>query len=307
MLRRKEMFDADARDYHEYKYTELVGQLDCHSFASRQERVLRLLPDRVDTAVDIGCGSGAYLPLLARRSQFLVAMDFSREMLKQSRASYGEVCDQFVEGDAMRLPLREQCMDLLICIGVLEYLPDPLACLREVHRVLRPGATAVLSVPNSQSLWRLFEQCVGPITRRCRRLVGKGHEGLGMDAARRTLFSVRSIGTLAEQAGLHVRDVEYYNYRLPCLGGLSTTMSLGVTRRLERLRKGRWMRWVSGGLVIQCRRPGTSPEEAPLTRNCIEILACPADKSPLTQSRAGMTCSTCGREYAVDDGLPAMA
>lgn len=48
---------------------------------------------------------------------------------------------------AEALPLPASSADTVVMTEVLEYVSDPLQALREVHRVLRPGGTALVSVP----------------------------------------------------------------------------------------------------------------------------------------------------------------
>lgn len=49
--------------------------------------------------------------------------------------------------DLTRLPFAENSFDLVLASHVLEHIPDDRAAIREVHRVLKPGGTAILPVP----------------------------------------------------------------------------------------------------------------------------------------------------------------
>src|SRR5262249_15954324 len=70
------------------------------------ETLLRGL--QVRRALDVGTGSGRYLPLLAAtRASVVVGVDFSRAMLAQDRSSARRVC-----GDARQLPFRGGVFDL---------------------------------------------------------------------------------------------------------------------------------------------------------------------------------------------------
>lgn len=69
-----------------------------------------------------------------------------------------------VHGSAEQLPFPDACFDMVLAIEVLEHLPDPVTALRELARVAKPGATAVLSVP-SEPLWRALNLARGRYVR----------------------------------------------------------------------------------------------------------------------------------------------
>jgi SAM-dependent methyltransferase len=49
--------------------------------------------------------------------------------------------------DLTEIPVDDATYDLVLCTQVMEHVPDPLAVLREFHRVLKPGGQAWLSAP----------------------------------------------------------------------------------------------------------------------------------------------------------------
>jgi ubiquinone/menaquinone biosynthesis C-methylase UbiE len=53
-----------------------------------------------------------------------------------------------------RIPLPDRCADVVTCFAVLEHVPQEMAALAEMHRVLRPSGRLVISVPNR---WWIFE------------------------------------------------------------------------------------------------------------------------------------------------------
>jgi SAM-dependent methyltransferase len=66
--------------------------------------------------------------------------------------------------DAGRLPLVDDSADLVVALELLEHVPKPQAILRELSRVLKPGGTAVVSVPSTvprhdvNDYWRFTAQ-----------------------------------------------------------------------------------------------------------------------------------------------------
>jgi arsenite methyltransferase len=62
----------------------------------------------------------------------------------------------FVRADAQQLPLRDQTVDAVVSIAVLQLLPDPAAALAEMARVLRPGGRLAVMVPSAGRAARLW-------------------------------------------------------------------------------------------------------------------------------------------------------
>jgi SAM-dependent methyltransferase len=60
-----------------------------------------------------------------------------------------------IHGFADAIPLAENSVDTILCTQVLEHVPDAEKALRELHRVLRPGGIAILTVPQ---YWPLHEE-----------------------------------------------------------------------------------------------------------------------------------------------------
>jgi ubiquinone/menaquinone biosynthesis C-methylase UbiE len=97
--------------------------------------------------VDVGCGTGNLLPLLAHAAAMdgYVGIDLSPKMLRVARGKpSGAARPTFVSADAARLPLRDASFDTAISASVLHYWDDADAALREIRRVLRPGGRLLL-------------------------------------------------------------------------------------------------------------------------------------------------------------------
>src|SRR6266446_2614401 len=117
--------------------------------ASWVEGVCREIGRQRPRILDVGCGTGANLQMLA---EFGVAegVDVAAEALEFCRArGLGSVR----QGAAESLPYADAQFDLVTGLDVVEHLDDDVAGLSEMRRVLRPGGRALLFVPAFMFLW----------------------------------------------------------------------------------------------------------------------------------------------------------
>jgi SAM-dependent methyltransferase len=140
-------------------------------FAGRRRIIAALLSEAargqgIENLLDIGCGTGANLPMLKHAATRVVAMDFSPLALQFARdheASKG-VC--LLRADALNLPFDCGRFDAVTMLDVLEHLRDDHRALQEVRRVLRApekgrrGGAFVFSVPAYQKLWSAHDEAL---------------------------------------------------------------------------------------------------------------------------------------------------
>lgn len=100
-----------------------------------------LPPGRV---LDAGCGDGFYTAALRERGLDPTGADATPGLLAHARAARPDLA--FVEADLGALPFAGAAFGGAFCLTVLEWVPDPLAALRELRRVVRPGGALVLGV-----------------------------------------------------------------------------------------------------------------------------------------------------------------
>lgn len=98
--------------------------------------------------LDLGCGSGAFTPFIARtvgKKGKVYAFDIQTDMLKQLENKLARPENQdiknikLIEGNAYELPFDNNSLDLVNMVTVLQEIPDRNRALQEVKRVLKPG------------------------------------------------------------------------------------------------------------------------------------------------------------------------
>ena len=118
--------------------------------AARRRRLVRaaLAAAPGERLLDVGCGPGFYCSELAEEvgpDGWIMGLDSSPQMLAlAARRCEGRENVEFGEADATSLPVRDAGFDAVLCVQVLEYLPDVAAGLAELYRVLRPGGRVVV-------------------------------------------------------------------------------------------------------------------------------------------------------------------
>jgi ubiquinone/menaquinone biosynthesis C-methylase UbiE len=55
-----------------------------------------------------------------------------------------------IKGDLRQIPLADNSVDIIICIQVLEHLPEPWKAIEEMHRILKPGGKIFASCPQGE-------------------------------------------------------------------------------------------------------------------------------------------------------------
>ena len=135
--------------------------------------------------LDVGCGTGANLEMLARFGD-AEGVDVSEEALAFCRA---RGLKHVRAGAAEALPYKEAAFDLVTALDVVEHLDDDVAGLSEMRRVLKPGGCALLFVPAFSWLWGVQDDV----------------------SNHRRRYTLPQLRRAAEAAGLRVERATYAN------------------------------------------------------------------------------------------------
>jgi SAM-dependent methyltransferase len=123
------------------------------------------------TVLDLGCGEGRHAFEAFRRGASVVAVDWGVPEVRTTKrwlgaiAEAGEAPDgarfEVVRGDLRALPVPDASVDRVIASEVLEHIPDDLAAMTEIARVLKPGGRAAVTVPRygpERICWALSDE-----------------------------------------------------------------------------------------------------------------------------------------------------
>jgi len=151
-------------------FSKSAATIDSANFLAREvsrrmaERLeyIRVDPQRV---LDLGCGTGHDLPMLARRypGAAITGIDFAMPLLRHAQAPRNflqkllgtHVGSGLVCADAEALPLPRASMQMVWSNLMLNWFHEPMPALREMHRVLDVGGMLMFSTLGPDTLREL--------------------------------------------------------------------------------------------------------------------------------------------------------
>ena len=108
--------------------------------------------NQTDRALDIGFGGGVGILEMTKLAQdgLVAGIDISDAMLKRGRKKFSKLISQgkveLSEGSASQIPYKDGFFDKVSAVNSIYFWPDPIAGLKEVHRVLKNGGVFILGV-----------------------------------------------------------------------------------------------------------------------------------------------------------------
>lgn len=114
-------------------------------------RELKLAPD--SSCLEFGCGGGQTALELEKLGLLVQGVDVSEEFINLAReAQPAHSRAEFRVHDLNNaLPFPDNTFELVVGVGVLQYLPDPHACLRHLVRVMKPDGSLIVCHRNALS------------------------------------------------------------------------------------------------------------------------------------------------------------
>ncbi len=173
---------------------ETYRRMVLHDHVRFALRALRESPEQ-GPVLDVGCGGGLFLRMLAERGYPVVGLDFS---LDAASLAWEHHRVPVICGSLASAPLADSSCAAVTMYHVLEHLYDPAAYLDAAHRLLKPGGRLIVQVPNA-ACWQFL-------------LLGGAWNGLDIP---RHLFDFRAadLEMLLGECGFSVVRRKYFSLR----------------------------------------------------------------------------------------------
>jgi SAM-dependent methyltransferase len=150
-------------------------------------------------ALDLGCGDGEHLAWLGCWADEVSGSDYNGLRLGRARRRAPDA--NLLLADVTNHAAADESVDLVFFNHVIEHVPDDLAALHEVRRMLRPGGICILGTPNEGAAWWRLAYRLQPAVR-----AASDHVHF---------YTARSLADRARAADLVVREVEHIGWGPP--------------------------------------------------------------------------------------------
>jgi len=168
--------------------------------------------------LDVGCGGGLFLRLLADRGHRVFGLDFSLDAADRAWRDHGvpAVC-----ATMSRAPFPPASCAAVTMFHVLEHLYDPVSYLEAAAEVLKREGRLVVQVPNA-ACWQFL-------------LLGENWSGI--DVPRHLVnYRARDLEILLDRCGFEVVRLKYFSWR-DNPAGLATSLAPGLDPMARRIRR----------------------------------------------------------------------
>ncbi len=118
----------------------------------RMAKRLRIKPGSI--VLDVGTGTGAFLPFLLREiggGGRIAALDFAEKMLKRARAKGFNGNIDYLCADVTNIPLGNEIFDIIVCYSSFPHFPDKSRALTEMKRVTKRGGRLLICHTSSRA------------------------------------------------------------------------------------------------------------------------------------------------------------
>jgi ubiquinone/menaquinone biosynthesis C-methylase UbiE len=156
----------------------------------------------------------------------------------------------FVASNASEICFSNSKMDGVLCIGVVCYVRDYMLILSEIHRVLKPGGTAIIQINNIR--WPAIYNKFVPLYRYVKsKITSKKYDAIDFDLNH---FSWKSFFKDLEASGFRVVGLSYYDFRIPFIDILMPKLSIKLGLLMFEKRSFKLVKPLSHGLLIKCEK-----------------------------------------------------
>ncbi len=261
--------------------------------AVEEVALARLLPPSGSLMLELGAGAGRNTPRY-KGFERIVLLDYSRTQLQQAQQRLGrEERYIYVAADIYHLPFAAGLFGAATMIRTLHHMADAPRALAQVRQAMAPGGAFILEFANKQNLksilrYLLKKQMWSPFTPEPVEFVPLNYD-----------FHPATVRQWLAEAGFSVeRQLTVSHFRFAPLKKLLPLRLLVQMDTLAQRTGDLWQ--LTPSVFVKAQASGETPARAGESA----FFRCPAcGSSSLRQGVGSLLCSSCGKRYAVENGI----
>jgi len=256
-----------------------------------------MLPPSGKRLVEIGAGFGRLADLYAGYDQ-VVLFDYSRSMLKEAHARWGESAPSgrprytYVAGDFYTLPFAAGSFDTVTMVRVIHHAQNAPRALQGLHEIVSPGGTFVLEFANKRNLkaiarWSLRRQDWNPFDQAPYEFVDLNfdfHPQWMQTQLRKVGFALQAQRTVSHFRIGFIKRLIPTRFLVKCDGLIQST--------------GQWWQLAPSVFIKSQADLGKPPAGEEAFFRCHVCRKTDLDEQP-----NAVICQTCHRAWPIHDGL----
>lgn len=195
------------------------------------------------TILDVGSGSGAMIRRLIDGDSRIMGLDSSQAMVRSCLKSPDLAAGAgFLCGRIESIPFMDETFDIVLAMGVLEYVAETGGAVAELARVAKRKGIVIMTMLNGSSFYRLWE----------RQIYSRLHAN---GVSRLSIYSPTAFRRLVESADLEIMEIVYYDFNVfpPPFDRKMPRKAGRVNNLIGPLFKN-CGEWLSSGFIVKARR-----------------------------------------------------
>jgi len=114
---------------------------------------------RGKNVLDVGCGKGRFSKWMIDNGAQVTGIELSNSLLQEAQKISG---GNFLKGSATNLNFQDETFDIVLCIEVLQHVPDTQRAVSEMCRVLKKGGRILIFDRNKfsflRTIWKKYRE-----------------------------------------------------------------------------------------------------------------------------------------------------
>ncbi len=205
--------------------------------SSRRELIInslkRMATEEFESALEVGPGSGVYIPALCEYCKNVTVIDVEDSFLAHVRSFSNRYPNLKVLGDDItQSSLPSQSFDLILCSEVVEHIRDSQTAIKEMYRLLKPGGILILSTPQKYSTLEILAKYA--FLPGIRQIVSLLYREPIKELGHVNLLTRKDLIHQLTSAGFHINECFGSGFYLPVFAELAGKTAVRIEQWIEK-------------------------------------------------------------------------